>query len=1057
MHNISYDVQPRLLVVMVTHNGEAWLADSLIALRAQLYPRMDVVIVDNGSDEPITSTVARYAPKAELVRSERNLGFGAACNAGLESSATTAKADYFLFIHDDVELEPEACGMLVASAIETGAGVTGGKGLDWNHPDALVEFGMSADQFCLPYSGLEEGEIDQGQYERLTETLYVSSACLMVSRNLAERCGLWDGAYFAMGEDLDLCLRARLAGFKVMVAPAARFRHAEALTNGFRQTRRMPPPGMLARRNQLRTIAKNASLPWMLFSLTGCVLLGTIKMLVLMMLRRFKEVPDYPRAFVEFTRAFPNIILRRRAVQKRRTVPDRKVRRFMIKDSYRIRVQLERRLRQWERGTLALGARSLSQLSLPSMRERLILWIKQPTTIALGIIVVLLFIAMRQVIFGPAIASGSLWPFPASVSRLLTDYLSGWRNSALGTESAAPPAYPILWIVSLMGLGSAGLAQKVLVIGLVGLGLWGMYRLVCASGNCAPAWLLAAAVYSLGPVVHAMVSGADLGALAMFAGMPFMLNIVLSVLPPGAESPDNPPARTRVPARTDLLVTCAGRLALIGLPVVALGPSNFVAIVFFLLFVSAYYAVSLGVRANPWNRARFVLLSVPLLVLVLVPWSLEALRPKGAILGPLFSGPAGSYFPLWSGHSLEQMLLLNLDGGLGVLVVVAVTLGALLLSSPARRAESRLLAAMLVGFAVIGGLAARGLVSPPVATPAMWLAAPLAIVALMAGHLVAGIQEELPKHAFGWRHKIAIPAVSLALGVGMLLGWVPKLVSWERPPATFAGGTEGFSSSIASFLQSTSREVGEFRVLWLGGRWADPVRRGLPARSGTDYFLTGADGLTMLDGVQPPPAQGEEQLESVVGALMGNRLHLAGHLLAPANVRFVIVDTEDQATIAAMSRQRDIALEQQQNEVAIFRNLLWLPRASLVPVNLVEPMTSEDASDASLMLTEWSGGRSIPGRSPSSFSMQLPRTAHTQVLVGDNFNSGWKAEINGERLDHAQVFGWANGFRIPDRARGEISVWFGGNWVRFLWLLVQVIVLLAVVTMSRSVSEPKSV
>lgn len=1039
---------------MVTHNGTSWLADSLVALNAQLYPRLDVVIVDNGSAEPVTQTVKRFAPEAELVRSERNLGFGAACNAGLESSARTSQADYFLFVHDDVELEPEACSMLIASAIETGAGVIGGKGLDWNHPDALVEFGMSADQFCLPYSALDEGEIDQGQYEKIKETLYVSSACFMVSRELAERCGLWDGAYFALGDDLDLCIRARLAGFKVMVAPAARFRHVEALARGLRQSSRKLPLGMMARRNQLRTIAKNASLPWMLFSLTGCVLLGSIKVVLLLLFRRFKEVPDYPQAFVAFLKALPNIMLRRRAVQKRRAVPDRKVRQFMIKDSHRVRVQLERRVREWERGTVALGARTISQLSLPSMGQRLTVWIRQPYTVAMGAIILILLVAARQTIFGAGIASGSIWPFPSSSGRFLSDYVSGWRNTALGTESAAPVAFPILWIVSLMGFGSPGLSQKLLLILLVTIGLLGIHRLVARTTQSRPAGILAVAVYALGPVTRAMVSGADLGALAMFAGLPYILSILLRVLPAG-EAGDQVPLRPPVIPRADQLLTSAARLALIGVPVVALGPSNFVALTFLLLLMCVHFAIRSLAAGNAWTRVRFVALSIPLLALVLVPWSLEALRPRGAILGPLFSGGTGSYFALWSGLSLREIFTLSPGGGLVALVAVATTLGALLLASPGRRAESRVLASALAGFAVIGALAGKGMIPPPVASPAMWLAVPLALVALMAGHLVSGIQEDLPRHAFGWRHKIAIPAVSLAMALGLLIGWVPQLLRWDRPEATFAGGTGEFSASIASFLQSTAQEVGEFRVLWLGERWADPVRAGLPAREGTDFFLTGANGLTMLDGFQPPPGKGEERLESLVGSLIDNRLHLAGNLLAPANVRFVIADTDDQPTIRALRRQRGIALEQQQSGVAIFRNLQWLPRASLVPPGLGESISAKNPSDTGLMLTRWSGGRAIPSRSPSSFSSRLPRTSHSYVLVGDNFNSGWKATVDGEQLDHAEAFGWANGFRLPGQAKGEIKVYFAGNWVRFLWLLVQVVLLLAVVTMARNIAESK--
>jgi hypothetical protein len=71
---------------------------------------------------------------------------------------------------------------LVESALDTEAGIVGGKGLAWERPDVLLEVGMSADAFCYPFSGLEEGEIDQGQHDRSREVLFVTSACMLVGR-----------------------------------------------------------------------------------------------------------------------------------------------------------------------------------------------------------------------------------------------------------------------------------------------------------------------------------------------------------------------------------------------------------------------------------------------------------------------------------------------------------------------------------------------------------------------------------------------------------------------------------------------------------------------------------------------------------------------------------------------------------------------------------------------------------------------------------------------------------------------------------------------------------
>lgn len=1052
MREVAYGAEPRVLVVVVAHNGGQWLSECLTSIASQDYRRLRLLVVDNGSREPVAPLVARYTPRAEMMRSERNLGFGAACNAALEASKATSDADYFLFLHDDVALQSGAVRMLVSAAEETSAGVVGGKGLSWGRPEVLLEVGMSADQFCVPYSGLDEGEIDQGQYEAMSETLYVSNACFLVSRSLAERCGLFDGAYFAFGEDLDLCLRGRLAGFKVVFQPKARFRHAAALSNGIRPlTGTIERRGLMVRRNQLRTIAKNMAGPRMMLLLTASVLLGAVKMLALVAVRRFDEVPDYPNALKSFLRAFPKVMVRRRAVQKRRRVRDKTIRRFMIRDSHRLRMQIERRLRQWDKGSLAVGAQKLSHFSVSAIRLRLSEWLHQPLMLSTLLIVFIGIVAMRNVLFGGAIAGGSLWPFPDDGARFIGEYLSGWRNAGLGTESAAPTAYPLLWVANVLALGKPVLAQKLLILMAYLIGLAGIARLVKRTSRSPVARIVAVAVYGLSPVVHLMVSSGDLGALALFAGLPYILGLALSIVASSA-APDAAPVRVATPLTADSLVADSARVALIVVVMVALAPSSMVAFVLLFGLMALGRLVTGGGGVELLRRIKLLSLSLPLAALVLIPWILEGLRPSGPILGPLFSGLRGHFYPLWRGVSFQDMFLLNLDNVFGGLVTATIVGGALLLTTPSRRAEARLLSVCAVGFALIGGFAGKGFVPTPVASPAIWMSFLLVIMALLASHLVSGLQEELPRHAFGWRHKFAIPVSSLTLAVGFAIGWVPPLLSWDRPAASFAGGTAELSSSVSVFLETTAKQVGDFRVLWLGDRWGDPVRAGLGAAKGADFFVTGSEGLTLLDAFPHPPAQGERRLEQAVEAMMDLRLHLAGHLLGPANVRFIVVDPDDSRTMDALARQRDIALEQQQAGVAIFRNLQWLPRASFAPAGLVEGTAEADDAEA-LMLSRWTGGRPIPARSPSKFTIEVPRTAHTQVLLGDNYNRGWRATVDGEQLEQSEAFRWANRFELSPTASGNLEVYFAQHWVRFAWLVLEVLCLAAVVALARSVRE----
>ncbi len=72
------------------------------------------------------------------------------------------------------------------------------------------------------------------------------------------------------------------------------------------------------------------------------------------------------------------------------------------------------------------------------------------------------------------------------------------------------------------------------------------------------------------------------------------------------------------------------------------------------------------------------------------------------------------------------------------------------------------------------------------------------------------------------------------------------------------------------------------------------------------------------------------------------------------------------------------------------------------------------------------------------------------MLLGDNYNKGWKASVGDTQLEQTEAFGWANRFELKPNASGEVQVYFGQHWIRFLWLVVQVIILLAVIGMAGS-------
>src|SRR5207302_4931627 len=134
-----------------------------------------------------------------------------------------------LLMHDDTILGPDAIGRMIEAAERVdGTGIVGPKVLDWEQPRLLRSIGMSTDRFGYPYSPLEDDEIDQGQYDRVREVMFVSSCAMLVSKGALERAGPPDERLRSFHEDLDFCWRIRLAGFRVVMTPQARARHRGA-------------------------------------------------------------------------------------------------------------------------------------------------------------------------------------------------------------------------------------------------------------------------------------------------------------------------------------------------------------------------------------------------------------------------------------------------------------------------------------------------------------------------------------------------------------------------------------------------------------------------------------------------------------------------------------------------------------------------------------------------------------------------------------------------------------------------------------------------------------
>jgi hypothetical protein len=141
--------------------------------------------------------------------------------------------------------------------------VLGPVALDWADPRLVVEAGLSTDASGHRQTGMGPSELAR-DFEQSTEVLAVSSAGLLVRRELWERLGGFDQDILALREDIDFGWRANRAGSVVLCVPAARMRHARAATMELRGLDAGPPalgpaPRVLDRAYGLRTFLVNCA------------------------------------------------------------------------------------------------------------------------------------------------------------------------------------------------------------------------------------------------------------------------------------------------------------------------------------------------------------------------------------------------------------------------------------------------------------------------------------------------------------------------------------------------------------------------------------------------------------------------------------------------------------------------------------------------------------------------------------------------------------------------------------------------------------------------------
>lgn len=239
---------PLIAIIVLNWKQPKLTTDTIDSLLKINHPNFDyqIYLVDNKSPDNSFETFHQKYGKnktIKLLQTDSNLGFVGGNNFGLKA-ALDDQVDYFLVINNDVAVHPDFLHhlLLAQQTSSYNLGIVGPKIYfaphheyhysrysDADRGKVIWSLGGQMDWNNILGSNLHVDEIDKGQF---TQTLinpdFISGCCQLISRQVIEKVGFYDPAYFMYLEDTDFCRRAQKAGFDLAIIPDSIIWHINA-------------------------------------------------------------------------------------------------------------------------------------------------------------------------------------------------------------------------------------------------------------------------------------------------------------------------------------------------------------------------------------------------------------------------------------------------------------------------------------------------------------------------------------------------------------------------------------------------------------------------------------------------------------------------------------------------------------------------------------------------------------------------------------------------------------------------------------------------------------
>ena len=214
----------KISIVILNWNGRKYLEQFLPSVLASDYSNFEVVIADNGSSDDTIAFLENTYPQIRIIRLEKNFGFAKGYNEALKQ----IESEYYFILNSDVELLRGSLKPLV-DLLESDKTIAAcqPKLLTYGNKK-LFEYAGGAggwlDKYGYPFAKgriFDVFEEDHGQYDASEPVFWASGAALFIRASVFHEVKGFDEYFFAHQEEIDLCWRIQLAGYRIYSCPAA--------------------------------------------------------------------------------------------------------------------------------------------------------------------------------------------------------------------------------------------------------------------------------------------------------------------------------------------------------------------------------------------------------------------------------------------------------------------------------------------------------------------------------------------------------------------------------------------------------------------------------------------------------------------------------------------------------------------------------------------------------------------------------------------------------------------------------------------------------------------